>query len=626
MTIRILLNEIKSNLNQICSKLNYPTQNFVVEEAKPGFGDITSNMAFLLSKAVKKKPNEIAKIISEEYKTFLSKLVKQVEAHPTGYLNFLVNYDELSKIILMESRKKDYGTINIGNNSKTIVEHTSVNPNKALHIGHVRNVVIGDSLARILSKVNYDVKILNYVDDSGLQVADIVVGFKYLEIPTEPPNQEKFDQYCGDLVYVKTTQTYTTDPKLEERRNQVLKELEDSSSETLQFAKKITRRVLKEQLKTCWRLDATYDCLNFESQIIQSNLWKIIFEKMKQTNLVQLEKQGKNAGCWVFKLKNEDDKVLVRSDGTATYIAKDIPYAAWKLGIVDDPFYYEQYDVQYNKKILWQTKLEKNTEKHPSFTGKKVITVIDSRQARLQKIVTSLMEHFDTNPTSYVHLGYESVTLSAETAKSLGAETDGKQIQMSGRKGIYVNADFVLDTLSKKSFDEAQKRNKDFDKSTLLEIAESVAVGTLRYEMIKQDLDKIITFDMNTSLSLEGDTASYIQYAFARAERILEKATLEPNFENVLGPYETSYEINLIKKIGKFDIQIEDAANNLSPKVIARYCYDLAVAFNGFYEHVKVLFAGEESLVNSRLCLVYCFKETISKALNLLGIPTLNKM
>jgi len=626
LTIRNVLNEIKSNIKKICLELNFSVDNFVVEEAKPGFGDITSNVTFLLAKSLKKSPQEIAKIISKEYQKYLGKFITKVEAHSSGYLNFSVNYDELTKVILGESCKKNYGTIDIGNNAQIIVEHTSVNPNKSLHIGHVRNLVIGDSIVRILAKANYDVKILNYIDDSGLQVADIVVGFKHGGFSEEPPNSQKFDQYCGDVVYVQTTQKYETDPKLEELRNQVLSQLEDESSDVAQFAKKITKRVLAEQLKTCWRLGATFDCLNFESQIIQSNLWNTIFEKMKQMNLIELEKDGKNAGCWVIRSKSDEDKVLVRSNGTATYIAKDIPYAAWKLGILDDPFYYTKYCVQYNNKALWQTTLEKNSEVHPKFVSDKVITVIDSRQARLQKIITTLMTQFESKPNAYVHLAYESVTLSTETAKSLGVDASSKQVQMSGRKGIYVNADSVLDTLRDKAYEEAKKRNKDSDKKSLLEIAEKVSIGTIRYEMSKQDLDKIISFDTKRSLSLEGDTASYIQYAHARAKRILEKAAHEPNFDNILGSLGTSYEINLIKKIGVFDIQIEDAAKNLSPKVMARYCYDLAVAFNGFYEHVKVLTAGDESLVNSRLCLVSSFKQTIANSLDLLGIPALDRM
>ena len=628
MTLRLLHDEIKSNMMQVCSKLNYPNTEFEIGEAsRPEFGDVSCNVAFLLAKPLKKKPSDIAKDIAEEYQKNLGKFVKKVESHPSGYVNFFANYVALNDSTMSASLEKNYGNVNIGKKTRVVVEHTSVNPNKALHIGHVRNIIIGDTMSRILQKAQYDVRVLNYVDDSGLQVADIIVGFKHGGFSEEPPKDQKFDHYCGDIVYVQTTQKYETDAKLAEHRTRVLKELEEGTSDTAKFANMITRRVLAEQLKTCWRLGATYDCLNFESQIIRSNLWKTVFEKMKEMQIIGLEKEGKNAGCWVIKSENdEEDKVLVRSNDIATYIAKDIPYAAWKLGILEDPFYYVKYGDQEGNRILWETILEKNSNVKLNFTGDKVITVIDSRQSRLQKIITKLMTSFKSQEGAYVHLGYESVTLSAETAKMLSVDTGGKSVQMSGRKGIYVNADYVLDILGVKTYEEAKKRNQELDEVILVKISEQVAVGALRYAMIKQDLDKIITFDMTESLSLEGDTGPYIQYAHARAARILEKAGFKPKFDVSFDNLITEHEINLIKTIGKFDIQIEDAAKNLSPKVIARYCYDLAVSFNGFYEHVKVITAENKDLVNTRLCLVYIFKETLAKALGVLGVASPDRM
>lgn len=626
MTLRLVFDEIKQYITQICDALNYPQTKFEVSEAaKPEFGDISCNVAFLLAKLVKKKPFDIAKSISDKYNKKSTNFVKQATAHQSGYVNFFVNYLEFNKSTISASREKNYGSVNVGKNTKIVVEHTSVNPNKALHIGHVRNIIVGDTISRILEKAKYYVRVLNYVDDSGLQVADIIVGFKYCGFSVEPPKDQKFDHYCGDIVYVNTTSKYETDPKLAEHRTTILKEIEEGVSETAKFANEITRRVLAEQLRTCWRIGASYDCLNFESQIVHSNLWSDVFERMKNMGIIELEKGGKNDGCWVIKSETDEDKVLVRSNGTATYIAKDIPYAAWKLGILEDPFYYKKYAEQYNGKILWETVLDKNVNTKMDFTGEQVITVIDSRQSRLQKIITKIMSNFKSKENSYVHLGYEAVALSAETAKTLDVETEGKQIQMSGRKGVYVNADYVLDILAVKTYEEAKKRNPELDEINLVKIGEQVAVGALRYAMIKQDLDKMITFDMTESLSLEGDTGPYIQYAHARATRILEKAGAEPRFDNISN-LTTEYEINLIKTIGKFDLVVEDAAKNFSPKVIARYCYDLAVSFNAFYEHVKVLTADNASLVNARLCLVYCFKETLAKALDIVGIASPTRM
>jgi len=627
MTFKILLEEIYLNIQKIIDELDLPQISFVVEPTKLNFGDVTCNVSFLLAKHLKKKPYEVAKIISEKYQPYLGKLIKKVDAHQSGYINFFANYSQLNAIILKASVKDDYGFLDLGKKSRIVVEHTSVNPNKALHIGHVRNIVLGDTVARILRQTNFDVKVLNYIDDSGLQVADIIVGFKYGGFSENPPPGQKFDQYCGDVVYVKTTEKYSSNPKLEETRKKVLQSLEDEKSDIAKFAEKITKKVLSDQLKTCWKLSASYDCLNFESQIIRSGLWKQVFEKMKEMKLTHLEKEGKNANCWVIKgEKNEEDKVLVRSNGTATYIAKDIPYAAWKLGLLPDPFYYTHYATQENGKILWQTTLDKSTESKQDFTADKVLTIIDSRQSRLQKIITNLMSKFKSDEKAYVHLGYESVTLSSTTAKTLGIDTQGKTTQMSGRKGLYVNADSIIDLLEKKTFEETKKRNPELDEKILQQIAHDVAIGTIRYEMIKQDLDKIITFDLSKSMSLEGDTAPYIQYTHARASRILEKAGFVPNFGVSFELLDNEFEIALIKQIGKFDLQIADAANNFSPKVIARYCYTLAVTFNAFYEHVKVLDDKNKSLINERLCLVSSFKSTIHNALGLLGILSPNMM
>jgi len=626
MSIQILLDEIKTNLTRILNDLNFPSVTFSVEPAKKGFGDVTCNVCFLLAKNLSQKPDEVAQKISENYNKRLGDLVAKVEAHPSGYLNFFANMDKLNEIIIKNSIKDDYGSVDIGNKTKIVVEHTSVNPNKALHIGHVRNIVLGDSLVRLLEKTNYHVKVLNYIDDSGAQVADIICAFNYYDFPKNPPTGKKFDQYCGDDVYAKIF-TISGDPNFEEHRKEILQGIEEKGSEIAKEAESITKKVLDEQLETCWKLGITYDCLNFESQIIHSGLWKQIFEKLKGMKIIELEKEGKNIDCWVIRGKGkDDDKILVRSNGTTTYIAKDIPYAAWKLGVLDDPFNYKKYERNQPNRTLWQTTLEQSSEPKQNFTADRVIAVIDSRQSRLQKIVTELMSKFTSNPDSYVHLAYESVTLSSETAKQLGMDTGGKQAQMSGRKGLYVNADSVLDLLMKTTMEETKKRNPDFDSDKLAKIANDVSVGTIRYEMIKQDLDKIITFDLTKSLSLVGNTVPYIQYTFARAARILEKAGTKPNFDASFDLLKNDHEISLIKTIGLFEIQVRDAAKNLSPKVIAKYCYNLAVSFNAFYEHVQVLDSGEDSLVNTRLCLVSSFKSTLEKSLNLLGIPSPERM
>tara|TARA_B100000686_G_scaffold334275_1_gene401311 strand:+ start:808 stop:2703 length:1896 start_codon:yes stop_codon:yes gene_type:complete len=626
-----LLENIRGKTTNLLNSQNYDPVQFSVESAKPGFGDITCNISFLLSKQLKKSPQEISVELSKLYQFDDLPQIKNVEAHPSGYLNFEIDYTKFNNDVVSTSVQNNYGEIDIGKSEKIIVEHTSVNPNKALHIGHVRNIILGDTISKILKKGNYDVKVLNYVDDSGLQVADIIVGFKYSGFSQEPPNNEKFDHYCGDTVYVKTTEKYESDKQLEEKRHEILKQIEDNTSEISKMAQTITRRVLAEQLKTVWDLGVFYDCLNFESQIIHSKLWEKIFEKLKSENQIKYEESGDNSGCWIIPAEGEDDKILVRSNGVATYIAKDIPYAAWKLGLIDDPFFYKIYSTQKNSQTLYETTLDEfdcekcGEDDKLDFSGNKVITVIDNRQIRLQKIVSSLMAQFKEDG-AYTHLGYESVTLSADTVKSLGLSVDAESIQMSGRKGLYVNADTVLETLSKRVYNESKTRNEDLSESELEKIANTVAVGTIRYEMIKPDLDKIITFDLKNSLRLEGDTCSYIQYSYARASRILEKTDVKPNFDSEFELLSSKYETNLIKKISMFDVAVNDSVKNLSPKVIAKYSYDLAVAFSSFYEHVKVLASESPDLLNSRLCLVISFQKTLKSALSLLGIDAPERM
>jgi len=625
MVLLSIINHVKENISKIILEKGYDKVNFVVEPSRSGFGDITCNVAFLLAKSLRKTPQEIAQEFVGAYDTGLSKELNKAEAHQSGYLNFFLDTNSFNKTVLLESQKENYGSIDIGKNSKLVVEHTSVNPNKALHIGHLRNVTIGDAISRILSKVNYDVKVLNYIDDSGLQVADLIVGFKFGGFSETPPAGEKFANYCGDTVYVKTTAKYESDKELESRRREILKELEDPTSETAKFGKTITRKILSDQLDTVWNLGVSYDCLNFESDILYSKLWEKVFERMKSENLTRLQDEGDNTGCWILPIENEDDKILVRSNGVATYVAKDIPYAAWKLGVLNDPFNYAKYTTQSNGKVLYETTLDEAQIPKQSFAANKVITVIDNRQANLQKIVTDLMSKFNPE-SSYVHLGYEAVTLSSETANLLGNKTDGREVQMSGRKGLYINADEIIEKLEKRIYLESKERNASLDDASLNEIAHNVANGTIRYELIKPDLDKIITFDINTSLKLEGDTCSYIQYSCVRAARILEKSDKKPDFNASFDQLNTEHDLNLIKQIGMFEIFVNDAAKNYSPKVIAKYCYGLAVTFSSFYEHVKVLKAETPELVNARLCLVLSFGLTLEKALDLLGITVPQRM
>jgi arginyl-tRNA synthetase len=349
MSLRSLQSEAHLLLNKLLLERKIDDINYtLLEPQNTEFGELTSNIAFHLAKRFHSTPYVIAKEIAESLSFILNSqkskvsLLKAVEAHPSGHINFSADWDRYSRAVVSGILDEGYRKFDFGLGRRVIIEHTSVNPNKALHVGHLRNMIIGDVLFRILSSVNYDTKVFYYVDDSGLQVADIIVGFLFAGFPINPPDPNtKFDQYCGDEVYVKINDLYNKNPELQEKRKFVLRSIEEGSSDISKFAKEISQRVLKDQLKTCWSLKVRYDLLNFESNIVASKLWARMFDKMKNKDIAVFQANGKNKDCWVIKgTEGDEDKVLVRSDGTLTYIAKDLPYAAWKLGLLPDPFLY----------------------------------------------------------------------------------------------------------------------------------------------------------------------------------------------------------------------------------------------------------------------------------------------
>jgi arginyl-tRNA synthetase len=652
MTFRALIQEVRELVSSALTSAGYPVIEFDVSEPpQQAFGDLSCNVAFLLSKHLKMPPTKIAIELAEALRQHTEDSSYILSMDPAGgYINFKANYPRLSPATLsyVLSSPENYGYPNFGQDMHIIIEHTSINPNKALHVGHMRNVIIGDTLYRVMRATNHRTTVLNYIDDSGVQIADIVVGFRFAGFPVTPPSKnQKFDQYCGDEVYVKINEIYEKDPQIAEKRKLVLKEIEEGKSEIARFAKDITLRVLQEQLKTCWRMKAHYDLLNFETHIVGSKLWSKAFELLKSNGIAKYETEGKNKGCWVIESKEnkkDEDKVLVRSDGTATYIAKDIPYAAWKLGLVEDPFYYQEYTKQWDGSTLYATTLadggiissssssSKSVDKKFN-GGERVITIIDSRQSRLQGIISQVLSKIGASGNShkYFHLSYEAVTLSSDTAKDFGIDIGDRQfMHMSGRKGIYVNADYVLDALHAKAYKEAKTRNPDFSDQQLNKIADEISISAIRYNMIKQDLDKIITFDIKEALSLEGDTGPYLQYAYARSQRILEKSEqgiiISRRTDFAFEQLTHDSEIALIKEISKLDLVVENAAKSLCLKSLAHYAYNLAMTFNLFYEKVPVLRERDNEVRMARLGLVKAFGITLKNTLEVLGITALDRM
>ncbi|MEM2328841.1 MAG: arginine--tRNA ligase, partial [Nitrososphaerota archaeon] len=498
-------------------------------------GEVSCTSAFELAKRLNKSPMEVALDIASKVKDAIERkkgLIKSVEVVRPGFINFHVDWPSYAVKIIKEvlASAEAYGSSDMGKGQRILIEHTSVNPNKALHVGHARNVCLGSALARLYKFAGFDVLVANYIDDSGSQMADIVLGVKYLGYPMEPPEGMRFDEYCGDKIYVEVNRLLEQKPELSEKKRLLIKEIEDRSSDSFMLSREIAIKVLKEQLKTCYRLGASYDILNRESDVVAFGLWEETFSKLKKNNACYLATSGPKAGCWMLDLSGhktlskEGDEVLVKSDGTTTYVARDIAYAAWKLGIIERDFKYKPFGKNKDQSDILITDIEGEIE----FKLRNVdmtIAVVDVRQKRPQEIVRYALGLIGADPSRYVHFAYEVVSLSAKEAERMGLNVSGAEfVHMKGREGIYVKADSVIDSIKKKVISETAQRHPDWHPQKVENVAENVAIGALVYALVKGDADKIIVFDREEALKIEGDTGPYLQYSYARACRILEKS------------------------------------------------------------------------------------------------------
>ena len=663
MTFKLFRSEIDELLKSTLNRIGRGAQKYdLLEPPNKELGDISCNVAFLLSKELKKSPHDIASELVNKWigpvienKKFM--LVGSVEAHPTGYINFRVNFINFGVATLSSIlNDKRYGFEDLGKRKKVMLEHTSVNPNKALHIGHLRNVVLGDVLFRLFNETSHEVEVLNYIDDSGLQVADVLVGFLYAKIPlSSSESSVKFDKYCGNEIYVKVNKLYKSNPNLLEMRKHVLNQLETNDSEVASLASKITIKVLNGQLTTCWRMRAHYDLLVFESHILHSGLWNSVLEILKANKIIQFKTDGKNKGCWVYVPRNElDEKIIVKSDGTSTYIARDITFAALKSGIVGDPFNYRVFAKQWDKTDLWTSAIndhniisdkissqqlkrgENSSASERFFPGEISITLIDDRQKRLQDIIRDIIGMIDQNSVEYVGLSYGPVILTMQTARNLGLELEEKlgSVQMSGRLGISVDADFVLDELHTRARHEVKKRNPSMSDTDLDRIAEELAISSIRYFLIKSDVEKIVKFDLEDSLNLTGDSGPYIQYTHARLCSLLEKSgkilSTEPcvchKLEENMILLNLDLESEIVHLLSKFGFTIEESVKNFEPKVLARYIYGLANAFNKYYEKVPIALEHDFKIAFARIMLSKAVKNVMDNGMRTLGMIPLEKM
>lgn len=591
------------------------------------FGDLSSSISFHICRFTHQDPLKIAKEIVSEIS--LPRYVEKIEA-VRGYINFFFDWNTLSREILREIiEKEDFGKPRI-EKKRIMIEHTSVNPNKALHIGHVRNAVLGDSLARFLKFLGHDVVVANYIDDTGTQIADIILGFEFLGF-SPPKEGMKLDHYCGNVVYVSVNKMYEENPTLLEKRKFILKKIEEGNNEIARKTRKLCEEVLKSQLQTLWRMNIYYDLLNWESDILHAGFWDEAFRTMKEREMVKYVEEGKKKGCWVLKLQQPEfqklrdrEKILVRSDGTVVYAGKDIAYAMWKHGLIKKDFNYYPFTLQPNNRILWSTTSKRVEYPHPKFNEVDIsINVIDERQSYEQSIVKSVISELGKEK-DYIHYAYGVVSLSRKTARKLGIETDeSKQfVHMSGRKGWFVNVDDLLDTLYRKVYLETKRRHPKKGEEFWRKVSEAITISTIRYELLKYSPNRIITFDIEKAINLKENTAIYLLYTYARMNGVLRRAKRKKLVYEKGGELEPE-EKNLVRRLMRYPRVIKETAETLRMDRLCEYIYNLHKTFNIFYAKHRIIGVDDEDF---RLSLVTSTKKVSDDIFHILGMTPLERI
>jgi arginyl-tRNA synthetase len=607
-------------------------------------GDLASPAAMQLARTLKKNP----RVIAEEIAAHLQRpeLVRDLQIQGAGYLNFWLDRPAVAAALLDAELLGGRGRT-----EKVLIEHTNINPNKAAHIGHLRNAVLGDVLARAMRALGSPVEVQNYIDDTGVQLADVVVGFLDIRGLSQADVEaipEPFDYYCWDL-YSEVGRWYEEDKERQALRRATLHEMEIGQGERAAMGRLVARRVLRRHLATMRRIGVGYDLLTRESEILHRRFFEKAFGQLKHAEAVRLEKEGKNAGCWVMPLSQAEefagledpDKVIIRSDGTVTYVGKDIAYQLWKFGLLGEDFAYGLWD----EEQVWETVPEdQGVGGHPPFgAGRQVINVIDARQSYLQKIVRAGLQSLGHSREAErsIHFAYEMVTLSPATARTLGYIDDesegpssGKSLEMSGRKGIGVKADDLLDQLEAKSREEIQKRNRDIAGEELDQLARQISVAALRFFMAKATTNRVIAFDFGEALNFEGESGPYLQYALVRVKKIRGKLR-EAGLADDLSAAEAAALPaghfaddlwDLILEVAQTGETVEKAAESLELSLIARHALGLAQHLNALYNKHQILKEPDAQLRAARLATVLIFRRGLESVTGLLGIPVPDRM
>ncbi len=637
-----MLREWKRNLSASLGEeiaRRYSIEHLPVAEIPPrrALGDLAFPAPLHLARTLRRKPREIAEELAAGWR--LPDGVRELRVEGAGYLNVFLDRPRFVAALLSRSPLSGEGA----GRGKVIVEHTNINPNKAAHIGHLRNAVLGDLLVRSLRALGTPVEVQNYIDDTGVQVADVVVGFVDIEhrsVADVAAIPEPFDYHCWDL-YARVGQWYEEDPSRQALRRQTLHALERGEGERAAMGRLVARRIVTRHLATMRRLGIGYDLLTHESDILGLHFFDAAFGELKARGAIQLEAEGKNAGCWVMPLEGnaefagleDPDKVIVRSDGTVTYVGKDIAYQLWKFGLLGRDFAYRYW----REEALWMTAGE-GAEDHPAFgRGERVVNVIDARQSYLQKIVRAglrALGHDDAAERS-VHFAYEMVSLSAATARALGLVVEeGKAMEMSGRKGIGVKADDLLDRLEEKAREEIAMRNRELSRDELHRLAREIATAAVRFFMVKTGTTRVIAFDLDEALDFEGDSGPYLQYSLVRARNIerkveaaglggpLDGETLAALPADALGDDLW----DLVHAAAAIGEAVERAASSLELSLVARQALELAQRFNALYHAHPVLHEPDPVRRSARRAAFAAFAQAERALCDLLGIPEPEKM
>jgi arginyl-tRNA synthetase len=600
------------------------------------FGELAIPVAFHLARQLKQPPRAIA----TELVAGLGSIegVAALEVAGNGYINVRLDRGAYGYGALHNAGKIDEPVA-----GKIIVEHTNINPNKAAHIGHLRNAVLGDTFVRMLRAGGRPVEVQNYIDNTGVQVADVVAGFHFLrgmsyDEVVKLMQTTRFDYYCWDL-YAEVS----AHPNLKEWRQETLHAIEHREGDLVELAAKVSEVIVGYHLDTMRRLDVQYDLLPRESEVLWLKFWDTAFEQLKERKAIYFETEGKNAGCWVmpasaFKEQTgedtDDSKVIVRSNNTVTYVGKDIAYQLWKFGLLGKDFYYRRWV----EKDVYVTTAEPQPAPDREFGhGESVFNVIDSRQSYLQDVVVAGLRAlgYDRQADRSVHFSYEMVALTPGTCVELGielSEEDKKKtyVEVSGRKGLGVKADDLIDKLIEKALEEVDSRHPEAPAAERKQVATQIAIGALRYFMLKFTRNSVIAFDLREALSFEGDTGPYVQYTTVRAGNILrkleERGEALPDFVAELDQAALARQLasedfwQVLLMASKSGSAVERAIASGEPAHVAKYAFQLAQAFNNFYHGYQVLSEENREKRVFLLWITDYVRRQLARTLAVLGI------